>query len=200
MVGAAEDTAPAPLLLWIHGGPLGSWNGWSWRWNPWLMAAKGYAVLLPDPALSTGYGQAFIQRGWGAWGGSPFEDLMAATDAACRHPRVDAARTAAMGGSFGGYMANCGRPHRPVRRDRQPRQPVGTGPIRPDYRRGLLLASRDDPADDRRAFTAPIRRGDHHADADHPRRQGLSGTDRRSVAAVVRVARAIRAACRRRWH
>ena len=31
---------------------------------------------------------------------------MAATDAACAHPRVDATRTAAMGGSFGGYMAN----------------------------------------------------------------------------------------------
>ncbi|HTY27943.1 MAG TPA: prolyl oligopeptidase family serine peptidase [Mycobacterium sp.] len=96
----------APLLLWIHGGPLGSWNVWSWRWNPWLMAARGYAVLLPDPALSTGYGQDFIQRGWGAWGGAPYEDLMAAVDAACADPRIDAGRTAAMGGSFGGYMAN----------------------------------------------------------------------------------------------
>ncbi len=101
-----EDERPAPLLLWIHGGPLGSWNSWAWRWNPWLMAAKGYAVLLPDPALSTGYGQDFLQRGWGAWGGPPFDDLMAATDAACTHPRIDATRTAAMGGSFGGYMAN----------------------------------------------------------------------------------------------
>jgi dipeptidyl aminopeptidase/acylaminoacyl peptidase len=101
-----EDEAPAPLLLWIHGGPLSSWNSWSWRWNPWLLAARGYAVLLPDPALSTGYGQDFIQRGWGAWGGAPFDDLMAATDAACAHPRIDAGRTAAMGGSFGGYMAN----------------------------------------------------------------------------------------------
>jgi dipeptidyl aminopeptidase/acylaminoacyl peptidase len=101
-----EDTAPAPLLLWIHGGPVGSWNVWSWRWNPWLLAARGYAVLLPDPALSTGYGQEFIQRGWGAWGGPPFDDLMIATDAACAHPRIDASRTAAMGGSFGGYMAN----------------------------------------------------------------------------------------------
>jgi dipeptidyl aminopeptidase/acylaminoacyl peptidase len=101
-----EDPAPAPLLLWVHGGPLGSWNSWAWRWNPWLMAAKGYAVLLPDPALSTGYGQDFIQRGWGAWGGPPFDDLMTATDAACAHPRIDATRIAAMGGSFGGYMAN----------------------------------------------------------------------------------------------
>jgi dipeptidyl aminopeptidase/acylaminoacyl peptidase len=98
--------AQAPLVLWIHGGPLGSWNSWHWRWNPWLLAARGYAVLLPDPALSTGYGQDFIQRGWGSWGGAPFDDLMAATDAACAHPRVDGDRTAAMGGSFGGYMAN----------------------------------------------------------------------------------------------
>ncbi|OBF96125.1 peptidase S9 [Mycobacterium sp. 852002-51152_SCH6134967] len=96
----------APLLLWIHGGPLASWNVWSWRWNPWLLAARGYAVLLPDPGMSTGYGQDFIARGWGAWGGAPFEDLMALTDAACAHPRIDASRTAAMGGSFGGYMAN----------------------------------------------------------------------------------------------
>jgi dipeptidyl aminopeptidase/acylaminoacyl peptidase len=98
--------APAPLVLWIHGGPLGSWNTWHWRWNPWLLTAQGYAVLMPDPALSTGYGQGFIQRGWGAWGESPYTDLMAATDAALAHPRVDESRSAAMGGSFGGYMAN----------------------------------------------------------------------------------------------
>ena len=95
-----------PLLLWIHGGPLGSWNAWSWRWNPWLMTARGYAVLLPDPALSTGYGQDFIQRGWGAWGEAPYTDLMAITDAVEDREDIDASRTAAMGGSFGGYMAN----------------------------------------------------------------------------------------------
>jgi dipeptidyl aminopeptidase/acylaminoacyl peptidase len=103
--GASADS-PAPLLLWIHGGPLASWNAWTWRWNPWLLTAKGYAVLLPDPALSTGYGQAHIQRGWGEWGKAPFTDLMAVTDAAVERPDIDGTRTAAMGGSFGGYMAN----------------------------------------------------------------------------------------------
>jgi dipeptidyl aminopeptidase/acylaminoacyl peptidase len=102
----AGPEAQAPLLLWIHGGPLSSWNAWSWRWNPWLMVAQGYAVLLPDPALSTGYGQEFVQRGWGAWGKAPFTDLMAITDAAEALPEIDETRTAAMGGSFGGYMAN----------------------------------------------------------------------------------------------
>ncbi|WP_108718449.1 prolyl oligopeptidase family serine peptidase [Miniimonas sp. S16] len=103
---SASSDAPAPLLLWIHGGPLGSWNAWSWRWNPWLLVAQGYAVLLPDPALSTGYGRDFVQRGWGAWGEAPYTDLMAITDAVEQRADVDETRTAAMGGSFGGYMAN----------------------------------------------------------------------------------------------
>jgi dipeptidyl aminopeptidase/acylaminoacyl peptidase len=102
----ASAEQPAPLLLWIHGGPVSSWNAWSWRWNPWLMVARGYAVLLPDPALSTGYGDEFVQRGWGTWGGRPFTDLMAVTDAALARDDLDPTRTAAMGGSFGGYMAN----------------------------------------------------------------------------------------------
>jgi len=102
----ASAASPAPLLLWIHGGPLSSWNSWSWRWNPWVAAARGYAVLLADPALSTGYGLEFVRRGWGAWGGAPFTDLMELTDAAVARGDVDADRTAALGGSFGGYMAN----------------------------------------------------------------------------------------------
>ncbi|MEO4038182.1 alpha/beta fold hydrolase [Micrococcaceae bacterium Sec6.3] len=103
--GAAPDGGH-PLLLWIHGGPLGSWNAWSWRWTPWIAVAQGYAVLMPDPALSTGYGQEFVQRGWGRWGAEPFTDLMAITDAVEARADIDATRTAAMGGSFGGYMAN----------------------------------------------------------------------------------------------
>ncbi|HEX3592825.1 MAG TPA: prolyl oligopeptidase family serine peptidase [Pseudonocardiaceae bacterium] len=103
--GASAEN-PAPMLLWIHGGPLGSWNSWTWRWNWWLPAARGYAVLLPDPALSTGYGVEFVRRGWGRWGEAPFTDLMTVTDAAVGRDDIDAERTAAMGGSFGGYMAN----------------------------------------------------------------------------------------------
>ncbi|GAA1395999.1 S9 family peptidase [Luteococcus peritonei] len=102
----ASASQPAPLALWIHGGPLNSWNAWSWRWCPWLLVSQGYAVLLPDPALSTGYGHEMIQRGWGRWGEEPYTDLMAATDAVVAREDIDEQRTVAMGGSFGGYMAN----------------------------------------------------------------------------------------------
>ena len=70
------------------------------------MAAKGYAVLLPDPALSVGYGQQMIERAWDRWAEVVYEDLMAITDAVAARPEIDAERTAAMGASFGGYMIN----------------------------------------------------------------------------------------------
>ena len=97
---------PHPLAVFIHGGPLGSWNAWSWRWQPMLFAARGYAVLLPDPALSTGYGQTMIDRGWQEWGGAPYTDVLALTDAALARGGLDPARTAVLGGSYGGYLTN----------------------------------------------------------------------------------------------
>jgi dipeptidyl aminopeptidase/acylaminoacyl peptidase len=101
-----DASGPVPLVVFIHGGPLGTWNTWTWRWNPHVLADRGFAVLLPDPALSTGYGRAFVERGWGRWGAEPYSDLLAAVDAAAAHDAVDADRLAAAGGSFGGYMAN----------------------------------------------------------------------------------------------
>lgn len=102
----ASASEPAPLVVFIHGGPLGSWNTWHWRWNPHVLAEQGYAVLCPDPALSTGYGQDFIARGWGEWGDRPYTDVLTAVDGAIARDDIDAERTAAMGGSFGGYLAN----------------------------------------------------------------------------------------------
>src|SRR5699024_2761796 len=61
---SASATEPAPAMLWSHGGPHGSYHAWSWRCCPWLAVARGYAVLVPDPAMSPGYGDAGLSRGW----------------------------------------------------------------------------------------------------------------------------------------
>ncbi len=102
----ASAGSPAPLAVFIHGGPLNSWNSWHWRWNPHVFMNEGWAVLLPDPALSTGYGMEAIKRGWGRWGDVVYGDVMAAVGEAEEREDVDEKRTVAMGGSFGGYMAN----------------------------------------------------------------------------------------------
>ena len=95
-------SAPAPLATFIDGGPVNSWSGWHWRWNPHVFVDDGWAVLLPDPALSTGYGLGYIRRGWGRWGDIVYGDLMSAVDGAAtrerstpRRPSRWAARSAA---------------------------------------------------------------------------------------------------------
>ena len=96
----------APLIVVPHGGPQMSWSAWTWSQNPWAFAARGYAVLLPDPALSTGYGQRMQERGRGQYGGRPYRDVIALTDAALARSDLDPTRTGLAGWSYGGYLAN----------------------------------------------------------------------------------------------
>ncbi len=187
----ASAERPAPLLLWVHGGPMSSWNGWQWRWNPWLAAARGYAVLLPDPALSTGYGLDFIARGYQGWGPRPYADIMAITDAVEARDDIDADRTAMMGGSYGGYMANWIAGH--------------TGRFRAIVSHAGLWAldqmfgTTDAPQFWQREFGAPLADNRKYADntphlhiekittpdAGDPRRPRLPGAGGRGAAAVV---------------
>ena len=102
----ASSEEPTPLATFIHGGPLSTWSGWHWRWNPHVFIEEGWAVLLPDPALSTGYGMETIRRGWGKWGEVVYDDLMRVVDEVVGREDIDAEHTVAMGGSFGGYMSN----------------------------------------------------------------------------------------------
>jgi dipeptidyl aminopeptidase/acylaminoacyl peptidase len=151
----ASLVAPAPLLLWVHGGPQSSWNTWSWRWCPWLMAARGYAVLLPDPALSTGYGQHMMERGHGTWGDLPYTDVLAITDVAAARPDIDGSRTAMMGGSFGGYMANWIAGH--TGRFRAIVSHAGLWAL------GQMFGTTDEPAYWRRTFGDPLTQPERYA-------------------------------------
>ena len=57
---ACERGPPLPISFVVHGGPQGSFNNsWSYRWNPRLFAAPGYAVVSVDFHGIEGYGQAF---------------------------------------------------------------------------------------------------------------------------------------------
>jgi dipeptidyl aminopeptidase/acylaminoacyl peptidase len=94
-----------PAVVLIHGGPQGAWDdAWSYRWNPLVYAAHGWTVVLPNPRGSTGYGQAYTDAVRGDWGGAPYQDIMALTDAAIASGEADGGRLCAAGASYGGTM------------------------------------------------------------------------------------------------
>jgi dipeptidyl aminopeptidase/acylaminoacyl peptidase len=98
-----------PLKFLIHGGPQGAWgNEWTYRWNAELFAATGnYVVVMINFHGSTGYGQKFTDSISGDWGGKPYIDLMKGLDYVEKtYPFIDKNREAALGASYGGYMAN----------------------------------------------------------------------------------------------
>jgi dipeptidyl aminopeptidase/acylaminoacyl peptidase len=102
--GGAGGGRHATVVL-VHGGPQGAWNdAWSGRWNAMLYASQGYAVVLPNPRGSTGYGQAYTDAVSRDWGGGPLDDILATVDAAIELGAVDGDRMCAAGASYGGYM------------------------------------------------------------------------------------------------
>ena len=169
-----------------------SWAGWSWRWNANLLVERGYAVLMPDPAISTGYGQAFIDRGWGRWGERPYTDVMAAVDGALERPDLDATPHGAHGRLVRRLHGQLGRrPHRPVPGDRHPRLAVGPArlPRHDRRRRGGSRSSATRTSMPRATSSSrpqPRSRTDPDADAGHPRRAGRPRPDLRGARAVDR--------------
>ena len=97
-----------PLLQLMHGGPhtmIG--DAWSARWNVHVFTAPGYVATWVNRHGSTGYGEKFVGSIDAAWGDKPFTDVMLATDHLLKkHPFLDATRTAALGASYGGYLAS----------------------------------------------------------------------------------------------
>jgi len=104
----ANATAKLPISFLVHGGPQGSFNdSWSYRWNPRLFIAPGYAAVSVDFHGSTGYGQAFTDSIHQNWGGWPLDDLKLGLAYATAHdPQLQASDACALGGSYGGYMMN----------------------------------------------------------------------------------------------
>jgi dipeptidyl aminopeptidase/acylaminoacyl peptidase len=98
---------PLPLVVLVHGGPTASW---SWAFAPeyglvQLLAAEGYAALLPNVRGSVGRGSEFAEANLGDMGGGDLQDILTGIDALVREGIVDDRRVAITGGSYGGFMA-----------------------------------------------------------------------------------------------
>lgn len=93
-----------PFVLYCQGGPQSMiGQGFSFRWNFHLMAAKGYVVAAVNRRGLPGFGQDWNDAISRDWGGQAMQDLLSVCDVMQARPYVDKARTAAVGASFGGY-------------------------------------------------------------------------------------------------
>ena len=105
-----------PLLQVMHGGPATMIGDmWQPRWNAQVFVTPGYVATWVNRHGSTGFGEKFVSSIDGAWGEMPFEDIMKSTDFLLgKFGFLDANRTAALGASYGGYMAAwvCGHTNR----------------------------------------------------------------------------------------
>jgi dipeptidyl aminopeptidase/acylaminoacyl peptidase len=96
---------PFPLLLAVHGGPVGAiTDAWPSVATS-LLLARGYAILQPNPRGSTGRGRPFAAGVVGDMGGADALDDLAGVDALVAKGIADPDRIGVIGGSYGGFMA-----------------------------------------------------------------------------------------------
>ena len=99
-----------PLILNIHGGPAGVFQqtfiGGRGVYPLATFAARGYAILRPNPRGSSGYGLEFRRGNVRDWGGADFQDLMTGVDKVVEMGVADPERLGVMGWSYGGFMTS----------------------------------------------------------------------------------------------
>jgi dipeptidyl aminopeptidase/acylaminoacyl peptidase len=93
-----------PLVIMPHGGPFARDD---WEYDPFVqfLANRGYVVLQPQFRGSTGYGKAFVEKGYGQFGRKMQDDLDDGVDWLVKSGKVDPRRVCIMGASYGGYAA-----------------------------------------------------------------------------------------------
>jgi dipeptidyl aminopeptidase/acylaminoacyl peptidase len=97
-------TTHVPLVVEVHGGPLGAYSDAHEPWIDFLLG-HGWAVLRTNPRGSSGYGAAFAAANKNDLGGGDYRDIMAGVDYVLKTEPIDAGRMALIGYSYGGEMA-----------------------------------------------------------------------------------------------
>jgi dipeptidyl aminopeptidase/acylaminoacyl peptidase len=93
-----------PLIVEVHGGPLGAYADAHAPWIDFLLG-HGWAVLRTNPRGSSGYGAAFAAANKNDLGGGDYRDIMAGVHTVLKTEPIDSNRMALMGYSYGGEMA-----------------------------------------------------------------------------------------------
>lgn len=101
------DPKNLPLVVLPHGGPAYN-DGMGFDWWSQAIASRGYAVLQPNFRGSTGYGDAFMEAGYGEWGRKMQTDLSDGVRYLASQGLIDPKKVCIVGASYGGYAALAG--------------------------------------------------------------------------------------------
>jgi dipeptidyl aminopeptidase/acylaminoacyl peptidase len=96
---------PAPMILFIHGGPNGQ-DEHSFDFLRQWLATKGYAELNVNYRGSSGRGQDYSKAIAADWGDKEVQDLLAGIDKAVALGVADPNRLAVTGWSYGGILTD----------------------------------------------------------------------------------------------
>lgn len=102
----------APVIVNIHGGPSDQ-EGPGFRGLNQYFVQRGYAVIAPNIRGSSGYGKQYLASDDGRKRMDSIKDLQFLHAFIRENPRLDASRTALLGGSYGGYMVLAGLAFQP---------------------------------------------------------------------------------------
>ncbi len=105
-----------PMVTYLHGGPgynvVSSFRSVSpsafWaidRYLPWLYAARGYVVFMPNFHSSGGYGEAFKKNARGKLASLPMDDVLTGVDVLIQNGVAHPKKLALAGFGAGGYLA-----------------------------------------------------------------------------------------------
>lgn len=101
--GMRQEDGPFPLIVLPHGGPqLRDYATFDWMAQAY--AAMGYAVLQPNFRGSSGYGQDFVEAGYGEFGRRMVTDSTQGAEILVREGIARPGYCIA-GASYGGYAA-----------------------------------------------------------------------------------------------
>jgi dipeptidyl aminopeptidase/acylaminoacyl peptidase len=100
-----SDGKNLPMIVNVHGGPMGPRDNWGFNWESQLLASRGYLVLQINFRGSGGFGKAFQDMGFGTWATGIMDDIIDATKWTIAQGYADKDRVCIYGGSFGGYAS-----------------------------------------------------------------------------------------------